>query len=277
MANRDSGRGRDFPDRDFDRAPGGTSRGWQGSEYRTDPMRNEPDLERGEGAGNRDDWNRAQWDQGDWSRGRGDYGYGGQSGGQYGGQYGGGQRYGGQFGGSQYGDEYRSSSGGMGTGYGSWGGPSYGGSPSRGEPSRQSHYGRGPRNYRRSDERIREEINERLTRHPDIDASDVEVQVTNGEVVLAGIVEDRPAKRLAEDIVEDIFGVADVQNNLKVRRGLLAGLTGEKADDREIRRAAAREGTATSATSQSHAGTAATASGASRTRTTSTTNSGSNP
>ena len=194
MANRDSGRGRDFPDRDFDRAPGGTSRGWQGSEYRTDSMRNEPDLERGEGAGNPDDWNRAQWDQGDWSRGRGDYD---------GGQYGGGQRYGGQFGGS--------------------------------------HYGRGPRNYRRSDERIREEINERLTRHPYIDASDVEVQVTNGEVMLAGIVEDRPAKRLAEDIVEDIFGVADVQNNLKVRRGLLAGLTGEKADDREIRRAAARE------------------------------------
>src|SRR5256885_12501149 len=42
--------------------------------------------------------------------------------------------------------------------------------------------GRGPKGYRRSDERIREEVMERLTFSPDIDASDVEVEVQDGVV-----------------------------------------------------------------------------------------------
>jgi len=108
--------------------------------------------------------------------------------------------------------------------------------------SRQHNFaGRGPRNYKRSDERIREDLNERLTRHPDLDATDIDVRVANCQVSLMGVVEDRHAKRLAEDIAEDVWGVDDVRNELKVRHGFLASLTGEKADDRDVTQPAIRE------------------------------------
>ena len=81
-----------------------------------------------------------------------------------------------------------------------------------------SHRGRGPRNYRRSDERIREDVNDRLMDDPHVDASDVEVGVANGEVTLTGMVESRFAKRHAEDLAESVSGVSHVQNNLRVRR-----------------------------------------------------------
>src|SRR4029453_1306120 len=58
--------------------------------------------------------------------------------------------------------------------------------------------GRGPRGYTRSDERIEEDINDRLTDHPYLDASNIEVDVANSEVVLSGTVDGRHAKRLAE-------------------------------------------------------------------------------
>lgn len=77
------------------------------------------------------------------------------------------------------------------------------------------HGGRGPKNYIRSDERILEEVNDRLTFDRHIDASDIEVAVQGGEVTLSGTVTDRFAKRHAEDIVEDISGVKHVQNNLR--------------------------------------------------------------
>jgi osmotically-inducible protein OsmY len=78
------------------------------------------------------------------------------------------------------------------------------------------HRGRGPRGYRRSDERIKEDVNDRLTDHPYLDASDIEVSVKDGEVTLSGSVNDRQDKRLAEDMVESISGVKNVQNNLRV-------------------------------------------------------------
>lgn len=78
------------------------------------------------------------------------------------------------------------------------------------------HAGRGPRGYQRSDERIREDVNERLTDHPDIDASEIEVRVDNGEVTLIGAVEDRRTKRLAEDVAESVSGVRDVHNQLRI-------------------------------------------------------------
>jgi hypothetical protein len=79
------------------------------------------------------------------------------------------------------------------------------------------HAGRGPRGYQRSDERIRDEINERLTAHGLIDATEVDCQVVNGEVTLTGFVDSRAAKRAAEDVAEDIYGVRDVHNQIRVR------------------------------------------------------------
>jgi hypothetical protein len=79
------------------------------------------------------------------------------------------------------------------------------------------HAGRGPRAYQRSDDRIHDEVNERLTAHGLIDASDVDCRVVNGEVTLTGFVDSRAAKRAAEDLAEDIYGVREVHNQIRVR------------------------------------------------------------
>ena len=78
------------------------------------------------------------------------------------------------------------------------------------------HRGRGPKGYRRSDERIHEDVCERLTQDPFIDASNVEVMVKDGEVTLAGTVSSRGLKRRAEDLAELASGITHVQNNLRV-------------------------------------------------------------
>jgi hypothetical protein len=79
------------------------------------------------------------------------------------------------------------------------------------------HAGRGPRGYQRSDERIQEELHERLTAHGHIDATDIECRVSRGEVTLGGFVDSRGAKRAAGDLAEDIYGVRQVNNQLRVR------------------------------------------------------------
>ena len=78
--------------------------------------------------------------------------------------------------------------------------------------------GRGPQGYKRSDERIKEDVNETLTQDPDIDPTNIQVEVQNGEVTLKGTVSDREAKRRAEDIADSCPGVREVQNQLRVRR-----------------------------------------------------------
>jgi hypothetical protein len=83
---------------------------------------------------------------------------------------------------------------------------------------RQMQQGRGPKGYRRTDERIREEVCERLMRHPWADSSEVDVHVKDGEVTLTGTVPDRRTKREIEDITEEVLGVQDMQNLLRVRR-----------------------------------------------------------
>jgi hypothetical protein len=77
--------------------------------------------------------------------------------------------------------------------------------------------GLGPRSYRRSDASLLEDVCERLTWHDAIDPSDVDVSIDDGEITLAGTVESRDARRLAEDIAESVRGVRDVHNRLKVR------------------------------------------------------------
>lgn len=51
--------------------------------------------------------------------------------------------------------------------------------------------GRGPKSYRRSDQRIKEDIYDRLTEHGQVDASDIEVEVRETEVILKGFVNTR--------------------------------------------------------------------------------------
>lgn len=84
--------------------------------------------------------------------------------------------------------------------------------------TRGPYVGYGPRGYHRSDERINEDVCERLTEHGDLDASDIEVGVTGGEVMLSGTVATRTQKRLAEDIADAVTGVVEVHNRLRVQR-----------------------------------------------------------
>jgi hypothetical protein len=97
--------------------------------------------------------------------------------------------------------------------------------------------GKGPKGYVRSDERIREDVCDRLSEDDDVDASDITVTVKAGEVTLEGTVIDRHAKHRAEDITDSVSGVRDVTNRLRARKGLMKEigdkLTGE--DDREHR------------------------------------------
>jgi hypothetical protein len=95
------------------------------------------------------------------------------------------------------------------------GGVQFGGSPNRDTDG--PYRGRGPRGYRRSDDRIREDVCDCLTHAADVDATDIDVQVAEGIVTLSGTVDGRYAKRRSEDIAETVNGVRDVNNQLRVQ------------------------------------------------------------
>jgi len=133
---------------------------------------------------------------------------------------------------SSYGrDSYDTSYGtGYGSSYGSYGAGSddrHGPGTSRFDSDRStsSHFGKGPKGWKRSDERIKEEVSEALYRAHDIDASDIDVTVKEGTVTLSGTVDSREAKRAAETCVERLSGVEDVTNEIKVRKS--EGLIGK--------------------------------------------------
>ncbi|MET1531845.1 BON domain-containing protein [Burkholderia sola] len=77
---------------------------------------------------------------------------------------------------------------------------------------------RGPKGYTRSDERIREDVCERLAHALEIDVSDVAVQVKEGRVELDGTVPARWMKHDIEDLADGCLGVRDVENRVRVRR-----------------------------------------------------------
>lgn len=82
---------------------------------------------------------------------------------------------------------------------------------------RAEHRGRGPKGYRRSDARIEEDLNDRLTDDGYLDATDILVSVKDGEATLSGMVSRREDKRRAEDVADRVMGISHVQNNLRVR------------------------------------------------------------
>jgi osmotically-inducible protein OsmY len=78
-----------------------------------------------------------------------------------------------------------------------------------------THAGKGPK---RSDERVREIICDRLCEDPLVDASDIEVTVKDCEVTLTGYVRNRQSKRRAEDIVEGLPGIKHLENRIHVNQ-----------------------------------------------------------
>jgi osmotically-inducible protein OsmY len=100
-----------------------------------------------------------------------------------------------------------------------------GSSPGGGPPA----HGRGPKGDRRTDERIREEICEQLSRPfgrfdaselaaERLDVGDVTVSVDGGKVTLEGTVAERRMKHYIEDLVDACPGVQDIDNRIRVRR-----------------------------------------------------------
>lgn len=81
---------------------------------------------------------------------------------------------------------------------------------------RRNFFGIGPKGYRRADDRILEDVSEALTRHPEIDASEIDIGVKGGIVTLKGEVETKRMKRLAEQTIEYLPGIADIHNELRV-------------------------------------------------------------
>ncbi|WER48533.1 BON domain-containing protein [Cupriavidus sp. WKF15] len=81
----------------------------------------------------------------------------------------------------------------------------------------------GPRNYRRADDRIEDDVCTRLAHEHGLDVSEVTVHVRDGVVTMEGTVNDRRSKYEIEDIAESVFGVREVLNHIHVHRyGMLA-------------------------------------------------------
>jgi osmotically-inducible protein OsmY len=83
--------------------------------------------------------------------------------------------------------------------------------------NQKNFIGKGPKGYFRSDTRIHEEACEALARDPELDATEIEVQVRDGLITLRGIVVHRMAKKRAEARVEYISGVQDVMNEIRIK------------------------------------------------------------
>ncbi|WP_408587354.1 BON domain-containing protein [Novosphingobium sp.] len=108
----------------------------------------------------------------------------------------------------------------------------------REQDHREDHRGRGPADYTRSDERIREDANDRLTDDWRVDARRISVAVEHGDVTLSGTVATRQDKHRAEECVERISGVRHVQNNLRVEAagaGTMANSAASIGAEREKR------------------------------------------
>jgi hypothetical protein len=246
---RGGSRGEQWRDRDRERwATGGEygRGGMRGEEWNRDRESEErtggggygQGRERG-GYGYGESW-RGEGSMGESGRsfGAGMYGgaggmYGGSRGGEYGrgGMRRGGSGYGmGEYGGRsgwESGAEWRGERGGwrdtsreLGRDLRPYGGEEQGPFERMGERMKEGFRkltGRGPKGYKRSDERIREDVSEQIARSG-VNADEVEVKVEKGEVTLTGFVYSREDKRMLEDVSEDVFGVDEVNNHLRIHR-----------------------------------------------------------
>ncbi len=85
-----------------------------------------------------------------------------------------------------------------------------------GQGGARRRYPPGPKGYQRSDERVKEDISERLYRAYHIDSSEVTVDVRAGKVTLEGTVPSRHMKHAIEDMVDDCPGVVEIDNRIRV-------------------------------------------------------------
>jgi osmotically-inducible protein OsmY len=228
-----SGRGGDFGG-GWDQNEGRWASG--GDLDREDYMSNDEEYG-GQSRGGYGSRGQSGWSQGGSNRGQSSQFGGGQwgggqgfSGGHYGGfaneGYPGQGNYGGNRGFSNQGysgQRYNQGSSRQGGGFSGQSGQNWGqtfGQGSRGQSygyQGRGFSGKGPKGYQRSDDRIKEQLSDRLMDDDDIDASEITIEVKNGEATLTGTVGSREEKRAAEEIAEQSPGVREVQNLLRVQ------------------------------------------------------------
>ncbi len=79
-------------------------------------------------------------------------------------------------------------------------------------------FGKGPKGYKRADERIKDDVCDRICHMRGMDASDVEIQVSGGEVTLTGTIQTRQMKWQLEHLIDSINGVTEIHNQLRMKR-----------------------------------------------------------
>jgi hypothetical protein len=77
--------------------------------------------------------------------------------------------------------------------------------------------GRGPKGYDNNDDRIYEKVCGALFQSPDIDASEIEVQVNGGVVTFEGMVSDVKTCHLILLLTSDIMGVTSIKNRITIQ------------------------------------------------------------
>jgi hypothetical protein len=86
----------------------------------------------------------------------------------------------------------------------------------RSEASQENHVGKGPKGWI-SNESILAQVNEALFLHPSVDATHIDARMEGEILVLTGEVTNRQQKKTAERILENLSGVKDIRNEIKIR------------------------------------------------------------
>lgn len=72
-------------------------------------------------------------------------------------------------------------------------------------------------NNQRTDKEIGDEVSVALSENSDIDASEISVEVVDGNVFLRGQIDNRSAKKMAEESIGNISGIKDIFNELAIK------------------------------------------------------------
>ncbi|RYG53871.1 MAG: BON domain-containing protein [Chitinophagaceae bacterium] len=75
------------------------------------------------------------------------------------------------------------------------------------------------------DEDIRANIIDKLRNDPGLDATKIEVEAKDGNVVLKGLADTEKEKQLSETIAASVAGVKSVENHLHIEIGLIHALS----------------------------------------------------
>lgn len=75
--------------------------------------------------------------------------------------------------------------------------------------------GHGPKNWKISDEKLKEKVCEILLKSSEVDATELEVEVEDRVVTLKGFIANRGMKNVAEDLIASIPGIEDVFSEVR--------------------------------------------------------------